>query len=103
MFNSLIIMKNGGIILTAIALLFTGIYIYSYSFEYFQKLRENRKLKKQLDKEALIKEQIAFKDKVREEKFQKLSQRSTEIKQELNRLAEFKNSIQDGHGKKAVI
>lgn len=96
-------MKNGGIILTAIALLFAGIYIYSYSFEYFQKLRENRKIKKRLKKEALINEQKAFKEKAREEKFQKLSQRSDEIKQELNRLSEFKNNIQESQGKKAAF
>jgi len=88
-------MKNGGIILTAIALLFTAMYIYSYSFEYFQKLRENRKLKKQLEKDALINQQKAFNEKTREEYSEKLSQRSKEIKEELKRLAEFRSKIQN--------
>jgi hypothetical protein len=88
-------MKNGAIILTAIALLFLGMYVYSYSFEYFQKLKENRKLRKQLEKEELINQQKAFNKKSREEYSQKLSQRSNEIKDELKRLAEFKSKIQN--------
>lgn len=88
-------MKNGGIILTAIALLFAAMYIYSYSFEYFQKLRENRKLKRQLEKDALINQQKAFNEKTREEYSEKLSQRSKEIKEELKRLAEFRSKIQN--------
>lgn len=88
-------MKNGGIILTAIALLFAGMYVYSYSFEYFQKLRENRKLRKQLEKDKLINQQKAFNEKSREEYSQKLSQRSNEIKEELKRLAEFRSKIQN--------
>lgn len=88
-------MKNGGIILTAIALLFAGMYVYSYSFEYFQKLKENRKLKKQLEKDALINQQKAFNEKSREEYSEKLSQRSKEIKDEIKKLAEFRSKIQN--------
>jgi len=96
-------MKNGGIILISIALLFIGMYVYAYSFEYFQRLSESRKLKKRLDKEALFNEHKALIDKARNEKFQKLSKRSQEIKEELNRLAEFKNNIQERHSKKAAF
>jgi len=88
-------MKNGGIILTAIALLFAGMYIYAYSFEYFQKIKENRKIRKQLEKDALINKQKAFNEKTREEYSEKLSQRSNEIKEELKRLAEFRSKIQN--------
>ena len=96
-------MKNGGIILTAIALLFIGMYIYSYSFEYFEKLKENRKLKRRMEKEALIDEHRALNEKVRKEKFDKLSQRSQEIKEELKRLAEFKDQLVERQVGKKVI
>ena len=96
-------MKNGGIILTAIALLFIGMYIYSYSFEYFAKLKENRKLKRQLAKEAMIDEHRAINEKARKEKFEKLSQRSQEIKEELKRLAEFKDQLVERQVGKKVI
>ena len=86
-------MKNGGIILTAIAILFLAMYVYSYSFDYFARLRENMKLKKQAKKEALLNEQKAINAKVREEKFRKLSKRSREIQEELERLAEFRNNL----------
>jgi len=93
-------MKNGGIILTAIALLFIGMYVYSYSFEYFQKLKEDRKQKRRLAKEAQINEYKALNEKARKEKSQKLSQRSQEIKEELQRLAEFKSQLANSQSEK---
>lgn len=95
-------MKNSGIILAAIALLFLSMYIYSYSFEYFQKLREERKFKKRLEKEASINEQIALNDKAREDKYQNLSKRSKEIKQELERLSELRNNIVESQNKQKI-
>ena len=92
-------MKNGGIILVALAIMFTCIYIYSYSFEYFQKLRENRKLKRN----ALIDEHKAFADKARKEKYQKISERSKEIHEELKRLTEFKNELKERQKMKNLI
>ncbi|MGM5470609.1 hypothetical protein ACS386_10050 [Flavobacteriaceae bacterium LMO-SS05] len=47
-----------------------------------------------MKKEALINEHKALNDKAREEKFQKLTNRSNEIQDELQRLAEFKNEIE---------
>lgn len=95
-------MKNSGIILAAIALLFLSMYIYSYSFEYFQKLREERKFKKRLEKEASINEQIALNDKAREDKYKNLSKRSKEIKQELERLSELRNNIVESQNKQKI-
>jgi len=97
-------MKNGAIILTAIALLFIGMYVYAYSFEYFQRLRANRKLKRSLKKEALIDEYRAKKDKERKEKFQKLAQRSEEIQMEIKRLEEFRNQVVNKqNGKESIL
>ncbi len=93
-------MKNGGIILIAIALLFIGMYIYAYSFEYFQKLKEERKLRKRIEKEALINEYKALNEKAREENSQRLTQRSQEIKAELERLSEFKNQLANSRNEK---
>ena len=95
-------MKNGGIILAAIALLFISMYVYSYSFDYFQKLRENRKLKKRLEKEASLNEQIALNDKAREEKYNDLSKRSKEIQEELKRLSEFRNELVERQNEKKM-
>jgi len=96
-------MKNGGIILLALAIMFTGIYIYSYSFEYFQKIRENKKLKRQLKKDALIDEHKAFAEKARMEKYEKISQRSKEIHEELKRLSEFRNELKERQKMKNLI
>jgi Flp pilus assembly protein TadB len=97
-------MKNGAIILTAIALLFIGMYVYAYSFEYFQRLRANRKLKRSLKKEALLDEYKAKKDKERKEKFQKLEQRSQEIQMEIKRLEEFRNQVLNkNNGKESIL
>ena len=97
-------MKNGAIILTAIALLFIGMYVYAYSFEYFQRLRANRKLKRSLKKEALLDEYKAKKDKERKEKFQKLEQRSQEIQMEIKRLEEFRNQVLNKQsGKESIL
>jgi hypothetical protein len=96
-------MKNGGIILVALAIMFTGIYIYSYSFEYFQKLREIRKLKRQLKKDALIDEHKAFAEKARMEKYEKISQRSKEIHEELKRLSEFRDELKERQKMKNLI
>ena len=93
LFITLGIMENGGIILTSIILLFLAMYVYSYSFEYFEKLREAKRLKKLHDKEEHLSQQKVLNARAREEKSQKLSQRSREIKEELERLAEFKNSL----------
>jgi len=95
-------MKNGGIILAAIALLFISMYVYSYSFEYFQKLKENRKLKKRLEKEASLNEKIALNDKAREEKYNDLSNRSKEIQEELKRLSEFRNELVERQNEKKM-
>ncbi len=95
-------MKNSGIILAAIALLFISMYVYSYSFEYFQKLKENRKLKKRLEKEASLNEKIALNDKAREEKYNDLSNRSKEIQEELKRLSEFRNELVERQNEKKM-
>ena len=86
-------MKNGGIIISAIVIMFICIYVYSYSFEFFQNLRERRKMKKEQEKEASINERKAFNAKIREEESQKMTQRSLEIKKELEHLAEFRNNL----------
>jgi len=95
-------MKNSGIILAAIALLFISMYVYSYSFEYFQKLKENRKLKKRLEKEISLNEQIALNDKAREEKYKDLSNRSKEIQEELKRLSDFRNELVERQNEKKI-
>lgn len=95
-------MKNGGIILAAIALLFISMYVYSYSFDYFQKLKENRKLKKRLEKETSLNERIALNDKAREEKYNDLSKRSKEIQEELKRLSEFRNELVERQNEKKI-
>ena len=95
-------MKNGGIILAAIALLFISMYVYSYSFDYFQKLKENRKLKKRLEKETSLNERIALNDKAREEKYNDLSKRSKEIQVELKRLSEFRNELVERQNEKKI-
>lgn len=95
-------MKNGGIILAAIALLFISMYVYSYSFDYFQKLKENRKLKKRLEKETSLNERIALNDKAREEKYNDLSKRSKEIQEELKRLSEFRNELVERQNQKKI-
>jgi len=95
-------MKNSGIILAAIALLFISMYVYSYSFDYFQKLKENRKLKKRLEKEASLNEQIALNDKAREEKYKDLSNRSKEIQEELKRLSDFRNELVERQNEKKI-
>ena len=96
-------MKDAGIILTAIALLFIGMYVYAYSFEYFQKLKEARKEKRRLKKEALIDEHKALYDKARQEKYEKISKRSREIHEELKRLAEFRNELKERQKMKNLI
>ena len=95
-------MKNGGIILAAIALLFISMYVYSYSFDYFQKLKENRKLKKRLEKETSLNERIALNDKAREEKYNDLSKRRKEIQEELKRLSEFRNELVERQNEKKI-
>ena len=95
-------MKNSGIILAAIALLFISMYVYSYSFDYFQKLKENRKLKKRLEKETSLNERIALNDKAREEKYNDLSKRSKEIQEELKRLSEFRNELVERQNEKKI-
>ena len=96
-------MKNGGIILVALAIMFTCIYIYSYSFDYFQKLREDRKLKRQLKRDALIDEHKASAEKARKEKYEKISERSKEIHEELKRLSEFRNELKERQKMKNLI
>lgn len=96
-------MKNGGIILVAIILLFLVMFIYSYSFEYFAKLREHRKLKKLHEKEERLNQRKTLNAKVRAEKSQKLSERSEEIRRELERLAEFKDNLLKRQNENRVV
>jgi len=95
-------MKDGGIILSAIVLLFVAMYVYCYSFEFFERLKESKKLKKQAKKEALRHERMASNAKVREEKSQKLNERSLEIKRELERLEKFRKDLLERQDEKKL-
>jgi len=81
---------NAIYILLAIALLFTGIYVYSYYSEYLENTKQNRIRKKKGLEEEQYQAEKAKKQQIRDEKFKHLSKRSKEIQQELKKLEEMK-------------
>ncbi|TVZ58989.1 hypothetical protein NA63_1504 [Flavobacteriaceae bacterium MAR_2010_105] len=93
-------MDNGVIILSAIVLLFVGMYVYAYSFEYFERIRKARQLKMRQQAEAQYQEHKAVVEKEIKQKFKKIETRSQEIQKELQRLSEFRNEISEKYNNK---
>ncbi|WP_242157926.1 hypothetical protein [Aestuariivivens sediminis] len=79
-------MMNGWVILSIVALLFIGMYIYANIFVFLERIREKKRKKEELHNLELLEQEKERKNQIREEKFKKLRDRSEEIKQELKRL-----------------
>ncbi|MFC4721512.1 hypothetical protein ACFO5O_04200 [Geojedonia litorea] len=88
-------MNNGVIILSAIVLLFVGMYVYAYSFEFFERIRKERQLKMRQQAEAKYQEHKAVVEQEIQQKFKKIETRSQEIQKELQQLSEFRNKISE--------
>ncbi|GFZ79230.1 hypothetical protein GCM10011531_06090 [Aquaticitalea lipolytica] len=93
-------MNDALIILSIIGLLFSAMYVYSYSSEYLAERKLRAIEKRQLQKEAQINEQHALKEKIISEKYEKLQQRSNEIKAEFERLSQFRQNVFQKHSLK---
>ncbi|WP_242085426.1 hypothetical protein [Aestuariivivens sediminis] len=79
-------MMNGWVILSIVALLFIGMYIYANIFVFLERIREKKRKKEELHNLELLEQEKERKNQIREEKFKKIRDRSEEIKQELKRL-----------------
>ena len=84
-------MENGFVILGIIALLFISMYGYAYGSVLLEKLNQRKEGKKRQKEEALRMEQRAERQRIIDEKVNRFSKRSAEIKRELDLLEKMKS------------
>lgn len=92
---------NGYIILGIIALLFLAMYAYAYGTVYFDLLMKKRTEKEFKERQEAIRRLKMQKQRQREEKFQKMYQRSKDIKERIKEVErdrvliaqKFKNKV----------
>ncbi len=89
-------MSEAAIIVTVMVVMFGGIYFYVYGGEKIAQMRASRAAKRKKrnkeNKEARIKSEIAAKQAARKEFYEGLRERSEEIKRELKRLEQSKET-----------
>lgn len=93
-------MKDALILLLVIAVFFVAMYAYSYSTEYIEKRKQKKLEKLQMLKELQLNEQLESKRKIITEKYDKIQQRSEEIKAEFERLSNFRQNVFQKYGTK---
>ena len=83
-------MENGYVILGIIALLFLSMYGYAYFFVVFEKIKERRNKKRDIEIEALRREESIKKQAIIDERVRKFNERKEQIQHELMLLEKMK-------------
>ncbi|HMQ44944.1 hypothetical protein [Mariniflexile maritimum] len=83
-------MENGYVILGIIALLFLSMYGYAYFSVAFEKIKERRNKKRDIEIEALRREESIKKQAIIDERVRKFNERKEQIQHELMLLEKMK-------------
>lgn len=86
-------MENGYVILGIIALLFLSMYGYAYFAVAFEKMKQKRKTRFEIEKEELRREESLKKQEFINEKVRKFNERKEEIQNELLLLEKMKEKL----------